>query len=211
MAESLELDLARSSSLTVVARDKVLRASRTLRSTDPTSRAAELGLALGCRWVLTGTCRRLGPALRVTFHLVEAATSHSIAVETVDGTLDRIFEIQDQIAVTTRARLTVETSAEHSVQRLYDIVCVRVLCAWSAIGDQTREGVLRPGARAVRTSGSTGSTTCQGARRSREHFCVTAHVHDRVRRFSRGRCPLPGAPPRLIRLWPSRTSGLGMR
>ena len=117
MAESLELDLARSSSLTVVARDKVLRASHTLRSTDPTSRAAELGLALGCRWVLTGTCRRLGPALRVTFHLVEAATGHSIAVETVDGTLDRIFEIQDQIAVTTRARLTVETSAGQSVQR----------------------------------------------------------------------------------------------
>ena len=41
----------------------------------------------------------------------------------------------------------------------YHIVCVRVLCAWSAIGDQTGEGVIRPGARAVRTSGSTGSTT----------------------------------------------------
>ena len=117
MAQSLEIDLARTSALTVVARDKTLRASHTLRATDPTSRAAELGLALGCRWVLTGTYRRLGPALRVTFQLVEAATGHSMAAETVDGTLDRIFDIQDQIAVTTRAWLTVETSSGQSVQR----------------------------------------------------------------------------------------------
>ena len=117
IAENLGLDLGRTATVTVVAREKVLKARQSLIATGITSRAAELGLALGCRWVVAGAYRRFGSALRVTAHVVEAATGRSLVTETVDGTLEQIFDIQDRIAEITRAALAMETAADHVRQR----------------------------------------------------------------------------------------------
>lgn len=72
---------------------------------------------MGCRWVLVGTFRRFGAALRVSAQVVEAVTGRSIVAETMDGTLDQIFDIQDRIVAVTRSSLAVETAAEQGQQR----------------------------------------------------------------------------------------------
>ena len=57
--------------LSVVAREKVLRA----RATSPGEDAVAAGRSLACRWVLSGAHQRVGRRLRVTSRLLDVATS----------------------------------------------------------------------------------------------------------------------------------------
>ena len=107
IAETLMSDLSRYQGLAVVAREKIAQA----RAADGgTSDPITLGLRLGCRWTIGGSCQRSGPALRVTCRLVEAATGVVAAVEKADGTLDRIFELQDTLAASVTAALRVKAA-----------------------------------------------------------------------------------------------------
>jgi TolB-like protein len=100
IAESLAADLARASGLSVLSRERVLKAGAACRAAsgaqlvDP----AEVGLALGCRWLLSGGYQRAGAALRVTSRLIEVATGRAVSTEKTDGKLDEIFEMQDRLA-----------------------------------------------------------------------------------------------------------------
>jgi TolB-like protein len=58
---------------------------------------AEIGQALGVRYVLTGSFRRDGTRVRITARLVDATTGALLWAEPFDGTLDDIFELQDQV------------------------------------------------------------------------------------------------------------------
>jgi TolB-like protein/cytochrome c-type biogenesis protein CcmH/NrfG len=95
MAESLAADLGRRPGLDLVAREKALQARR--GATHPDDPLA-LGLRLGCRWVIAGSCQRVGPALRVTCRVAEAATGRVLASGKIDGTLEKVFELQDRLA-----------------------------------------------------------------------------------------------------------------
>jgi TolB-like protein/Tfp pilus assembly protein PilF/predicted Ser/Thr protein kinase len=107
IAETLMSDLSRHQGLAVVAREKVDQARAAAGGTsDPIS----LGLRLGCRWTIGGSCQRSGAALRVTCRLVEVATGVVAAVEKTDGTLDRIFELQDRLAGSVTAALRVKAA-----------------------------------------------------------------------------------------------------
>jgi TolB-like protein/Tfp pilus assembly protein PilF/predicted Ser/Thr protein kinase len=104
IAETLMSDLSRYQGLAVVAREKAAQARAAAGGTsDPIS----LGLRLGCRWTIGGSCQRSGPALRVTCRLVEVATGIVAAVEKTDGTLERIFELQDAITTSITTALKV--------------------------------------------------------------------------------------------------------
>jgi serine/threonine-protein kinase len=91
-AETLAADLGRHPGLSVLPRARVARALAGGGS-DP----ASVGARLGCRWVLTGGCQRVGPALRVVLQITHVPTEQVTAVEKLDGTMDGIFAMQDEL------------------------------------------------------------------------------------------------------------------
>ena len=52
---------------------------------------------LGVRYVLEGSVRRAGDEIRVNAQLIDAMTGHHLWAERYDGTMDKIFALQDQI------------------------------------------------------------------------------------------------------------------
>jgi TolB-like protein/Tfp pilus assembly protein PilF len=57
----------------------------------------EIGQTLGVAHIVEGSVRKAGDRVRVTAHLVEAATGHRLWGENFDRNLDDIFAIQDEI------------------------------------------------------------------------------------------------------------------
>ena len=116
IAESLAVDLARASGLSVLSREKVLKARAACRpgSGPGIVEPIEVGLALGCRWLLSGGYQRAGPALRVTSRLIEIASGRVVSTEKIDGKLDEIFEMQDRLAAAALASLNVTAPAQKS-------------------------------------------------------------------------------------------------
>ena len=115
IADTLAEDLSRRADLALVRRERTAGAMRQARGADVESRAAAIGATLGCRWILGGTYRRLGPALRVHAFLIEVSTGAVRLRETLDGTIDTIFTLQDRIAATVLHHVAVdaEESARH--------------------------------------------------------------------------------------------------
>ena len=56
-----------------------------------------VGRELGVRYVLEGSVRRGGNRVRVTAQLIETENDHHVWADRYDGTLDDIFELQDEI------------------------------------------------------------------------------------------------------------------
>lgn len=101
VAETLTADLARVPGLTVVARQKVLQTARQRVAAGEQVAAAdllEIGSIIGCRWMLSGSFQRMGPAIRITTSLAEVATGRVVASEKLDGSMDSIFEMQDRLS-----------------------------------------------------------------------------------------------------------------
>ena len=95
IAESVGAELAHVPGLSVVAREKALKVSKAVGGSPG---ALELGQALGCRWVLSGSYQRMGPALRITSRFSEVSTGRIVSTEKLDGKLDEIFAMQDRLA-----------------------------------------------------------------------------------------------------------------
>jgi TolB-like protein len=57
-----------------------------------------VALDLGVRYVLEGSIRKAGNRVRIAGQLIDGATGAHIWAERIDGTLDDIFELQDQVA-----------------------------------------------------------------------------------------------------------------
>jgi adenylate cyclase len=58
----------------------------------------QVGKELGVRYVLEGSVRKAGNHVRITGQLIDAVTDVHIWADHFDGTLDNIFELQDQVA-----------------------------------------------------------------------------------------------------------------
>ncbi|MCV9960676.1 winged helix-turn-helix domain-containing tetratricopeptide repeat protein [Pararhizobium sp. BT-229] len=58
----------------------------------------EVGRELGVRYVLEGSVRKAASKVRITGQLIDATTGTHLWAERFEGTLDDIFELQDQIA-----------------------------------------------------------------------------------------------------------------
>jgi TolB-like protein len=58
----------------------------------------QVGRELGVRYVLEGSLRRSGDRVRITGQLIDATTATHIWAERFEGTLEDVFELQDQIA-----------------------------------------------------------------------------------------------------------------
>src|SRR5262249_36938140 len=81
-----------------------------LRSTESDARA--IGQRLGVDAVLEGGVRKVGERLRVTVQLVNVADGAPRWAHRFDGTLDQVFEIQDQIATSVATALRGVLSSE---------------------------------------------------------------------------------------------------
>jgi adenylate cyclase len=58
----------------------------------------QVGRELGVRYVLEGSVRKAGNRIRITGQLIDATTGVHIWADRIDGALDDIFELQDQVA-----------------------------------------------------------------------------------------------------------------
>jgi adenylate cyclase len=68
----------------------------------------QVGRELGVRYVLEGSVRKSGNRVRITGQLIEAATGVHLWAEKIDGALEDVFELQDE--VTARVAGAIEPS-----------------------------------------------------------------------------------------------------
>jgi adenylate cyclase len=59
----------------------------------------QVGRELGVRYVLEGSVRKGGNRVRITAQLIDAATCAHLWADRFDGSLEDVFELQDQVAV----------------------------------------------------------------------------------------------------------------
>ena len=77
-----------------------------------------VGQELGVRYILEGSIRKAGNRVRLTAQLIEARNGNHLWADKYDGTLDQIFDLQDQIvekligAIEPKLRLS-ETTRSH--------------------------------------------------------------------------------------------------
>ncbi len=91
MTEDLITDLAKISDLTVISRTST--SGYKGRKID----IREVGDALGVRYVLEGSVRKVGERVRINAQLIDATTGAHLWAERYDGDLDDIFGLQDQV------------------------------------------------------------------------------------------------------------------
>jgi adenylate cyclase len=59
----------------------------------------QVGRELGVRYVLEGSVRKAGSRVRITGQLIEAATGAHIWADRIDGALQDVFELQDEVTL----------------------------------------------------------------------------------------------------------------
>src|SRR5262249_20152160 len=59
----------------------------------------QVGRELGVRYVLEGSVRKAGSRVRITGQLIDTATGAHLWADRVEGSLDDIFDLQDQVTI----------------------------------------------------------------------------------------------------------------
>src|SRR6202047_874276 len=59
----------------------------------------QVGRELGVRYVLEGSVRKGGNRVRITGQLIDAATGAHLWADRFDGSLEDVFDLQDQVAI----------------------------------------------------------------------------------------------------------------
>ena len=91
IAEDIVTELARFSSLFVIARNSSFQYRG--KSQD----MKKIGRELGARYLVEGSVRRLGPYIRITTQLIEAATGRHMWAERYDRRMEDLFIVQDEV------------------------------------------------------------------------------------------------------------------
>jgi len=101
IAETVTADLKNVKGLTVIGRERIFDALRSLQSGDKGTFddrfAIEIGRGLGARWIVSGGYQRIGDLLRITARFVEVQTGVVLRNVKIDGALAEIFALQDRI------------------------------------------------------------------------------------------------------------------
>jgi adenylate cyclase len=58
----------------------------------------QVGRELGVRYVLEGSVRKAGERVRITAQLIEASSGTHLWADRIDGSLENVFDLQDQVA-----------------------------------------------------------------------------------------------------------------
>jgi TolB-like protein len=67
----------------------------------------QVGRELGVRYVLEGSMRKSGDKVRITGQLIEAATGSQLWADRIDGALEHVFELQDEVTAGHRRKRAV--------------------------------------------------------------------------------------------------------
>jgi adenylate cyclase len=93
MVEEIITALSRIKSLFVIAR------TSSFSYKGKTVDVKQIGRELGIRYLLEGSVRKAGKRVRITAQLIDAVTGAHLWAQRFDGSLDHIFELQDEVAV----------------------------------------------------------------------------------------------------------------
>jgi TolB-like protein len=106
LTEEIISDLAKLRALRVISRTSAMQ----LKGTDKDVRT--IGRELGVGYVLEGGVRRAGNSLRITAQLIDTATDSHLWAEKYSGTLDDVFEMQEQLSRRIVDALEIELSPQ---------------------------------------------------------------------------------------------------
>ena len=110
LTDEIITDLSGVKALRVIARNSSMQrkgSTKTLR---------EIGSELGVRYLLTGSVRKAGSALRITAQLVEAMTDTPLWAEKYSGTMDDVFDVQERVSRAIVSALQVQLSVSENVR-----------------------------------------------------------------------------------------------
>jgi TolB-like protein/Tfp pilus assembly protein PilF len=91
MVEDIITALSRFRNLFVIARDS------SFSYKGKSVKVQTVGRELGVRYVLEGSVRKVGNRVRITGQLIDAATGSHLWADRFDGTLEDVFDLQDQV------------------------------------------------------------------------------------------------------------------
>jgi serine/threonine protein kinase/tetratricopeptide (TPR) repeat protein len=110
LTEELITDLSGVKALRVTSRNSSMQ----FKATTKTSR--EIGHALGVRYLLTGSVRKAGNALRIAAQLVDAEKDAPLWAEKYSGTMDDVFDVQERVSRAIVAALEVKLTKSEDVK-----------------------------------------------------------------------------------------------
>ncbi len=96
IAETVTTDVERLPGLSVASRDLVVAAARAGGAGDQDSRL-RMGRRLRVRYLIHGAYQQLGERIRITGHVLDVASGQVAGSAKIDGTMARIFELQDEV------------------------------------------------------------------------------------------------------------------
>jgi eukaryotic-like serine/threonine-protein kinase len=105
IADHLREDFGRLPDARIVTRKRILQTCAAREKVGAPASVSELGLALGARWVMSGSYEMAEPNLQITARLTDVPTGQLLWTEELSGTLDSIFSIQEKLAAATAASL----------------------------------------------------------------------------------------------------------
>jgi adenylate cyclase len=79
----------------------------------------QIGHELGVRYVLEGAVRRAGNSVRISAQLIDATTGAHLWADRFDGSLEHIFELQDQVAVSVAGVIEPTLQAAETARSAY--------------------------------------------------------------------------------------------
>jgi TolB-like protein/class 3 adenylate cyclase len=112
----------------------------------------QVGRELGVRYVLEGSVRKAGQRVRITGQLIDAVTGTHLWADRFDGSLEDVFELQDQVALSVAGiiepTLQVAEIRRSAVRPTNDLTAydyyLRALAHWdSRDGDQSALALAR--------------------------------------------------------------------
>jgi eukaryotic-like serine/threonine-protein kinase len=106
LTEEITTDLSRVRSVRVTSR------TSSMQHRSSTGSLREIGEALGVRYLLTGSVRRAGQALRIAAQLVDVPDDRQLWGDKFSGTIDEIFDLQERVSREIVAALGITLNAE---------------------------------------------------------------------------------------------------
>ena len=97
IAETVTTDLKKLPGVSVTAREKVVQVWRRLSGTDSEAAALAVGRQLGAGFLVRGAYQKLGERVRITAHVLDTAAGKVRGSVKLDGTMEGIFDLQDQV------------------------------------------------------------------------------------------------------------------
>jgi TolB-like protein/rhodanese-related sulfurtransferase len=112
MTEDLITDLSKISGLFVIARNS------SFSYKGQQVKVRQVAEELGVRYVLEGSVRRAGDEVRINAQLIDATTGGHIWADRYDGTMDDVFDLQDQVTKQIVEALAVSLTGKEQAQQI---------------------------------------------------------------------------------------------